>query len=149
MFSVCYLFKVSLFSRWIRNPHIVPLVLLRLEEAQKSFKLVMWGLVHNPVRVQSMTTTDTLDIQATVNQTLQLAEAGCEIVRITAPNVRAAEALNEIAKRVRDAKIVSSSGRGYHYAQCSHGSCEVGGKVRVNPGNYADQKISIERVFRF
>ena len=55
----------------------------------------------NPIRVQSMTTTETLDIEATSRQTIELAEAGCEIVRITAQNVRAAEALAAIAKKVR------------------------------------------------
>ena len=52
-----------------------------------------------------MTTTDTLDVSSTVEQCIELAEAGCEIIRITAPNVRAAEALNEISKRVRSAKV--------------------------------------------
>jgi (E)-4-hydroxy-3-methylbut-2-enyl-diphosphate synthase len=51
-----------------------------------------------------MTTTDTLDVEATARQTIELAEAGCEIVRITAPNVRAAEALAEITKTVRKGK---------------------------------------------
>ena len=58
-----------------------------------------------PVRVQSMTTTDTLDVEATARQTIELADAGCEIVRITAPNVRAAEALAKISKIVRKAKL--------------------------------------------
>ena len=57
----------------------------------------------NPVRIQSMTTTDTLDIAATVRQTIELAEAGCEIVRITAPGVPAAEALGPITQEVRKA----------------------------------------------
>ena len=57
----------------------------------------------HPIRVQSMTTTDTLDIQATARQSIELAEAGCEIVRITAPNVRAAEALGQIRKEIRKA----------------------------------------------
>jgi (E)-4-hydroxy-3-methylbut-2-enyl-diphosphate synthase len=48
---------------------------------------------NNPIRIQSMTTTKTQDIDATVAQTLALAEAGCEIVRITAPNKAAAAAL--------------------------------------------------------
>ena len=52
-----------------------------------------------PVRVQSMTTTDTMDTRATARQSIELAEAGCEIVRITAPNLRAAEALKEISRR--------------------------------------------------
>ena len=58
----------------------------------------------NPIRVQSMTTTNTQDVEATVAQTLALAEVGCEIVRITAPNKNAAKALGEIAKKVRAAK---------------------------------------------
>ena len=97
-----------------------------------------------------MTTTDTLDIRATVNQTLQLAEAGCEIVRITAPNVRAAEALNEIAKRVRDAKVYLPLVADIHFMpNAAMEAAKWVEKVRVNPGNYADRKISIERVFRF
>ena len=52
-----------------------------------------------------MTTTDTLDIQATARQSIELAEAGCEIVRITAPNVRAAEALGQIRKEIQKAKV--------------------------------------------
>ena len=48
---------------------------------------------NHPVRIQSMTTTNTLDLDATVKQTLDLAEAGCEIVRITAPNAQSAESL--------------------------------------------------------
>ena len=47
----------------------------------------------NPIRIQSMTTTPTQDIQATVKQSLAIAEAGCEIIRITAPNKKAAQAL--------------------------------------------------------
>ena len=49
-----------------------------------------------PIRVQSMTNTDTMDTQATVEQTLRLVEAGCELVRITAPDVKAAENLYNI-----------------------------------------------------
>ena len=56
-----------------------------------------------PIRVQSMTNTDTMDTQATVEQTLRLVEAGCELVRITAPDVKAAENLynikNELTRR--------------------------------------------------
>ena len=60
---------------------------------------------NHPVRIQSMTTTDTLDVEATARQTIELAEAGCEIVLITAPNVRAAQALGHIASEIRKAKI--------------------------------------------
>src|SRR5471030_1390439 len=51
---------------------------------------------HHPIRLQSMTTSDTQDVAATVRQSIALAEAGCEIVRITAPNVQAAQCLREI-----------------------------------------------------
>src|SRR5690348_9002726 len=56
-----------------------------------------------PILVQSMTTTNTKDVDATVFQTLELARAGCELVRITAPTQKDAEALREIAAKVRAA----------------------------------------------
>jgi len=52
----------------------------------------------NPIRIQSMTTSDTKDIAATVDQCVALAEAGCEIIRITAPNVSAARCLKTIRR---------------------------------------------------
>ena len=57
------------------------------------------------VVVQSMTNTDTMDTAATVEQTIQLAEAGCEIVRVTAPSIRDAENLREIRKALTKAKV--------------------------------------------
>ena len=117
----------------------------RFSSVRRGSKVVQIGNVgiggSNPVRVQSMTTTDTLDIQATVNQTLELAEAGCEIVRITAPNVRTAEALNEIAKRVRDAKVYLPLVADIHFMpNAAMEAAKWVEKVRVNPGNYADRK---------
>src|SRR5471032_3194651 len=53
----------------------------------------------NPIRIQSMTTSDTQDVEATVRQSIALAEVGCEIVRITAPNVAAARCLKEIREK--------------------------------------------------
>ena len=76
----------------------------RFQSSRRKSRVVSVGNIDvggaNPVRVQSMTTTDTLDIQATVNQSIELAEAGCEIVRVTAPNLRAAEALGQIRKEI-------------------------------------------------
>jgi len=96
---------------------------------------------HHPVRVQSMTTTDTLDVAATAAQAIELAEAGCEIVRITAPNVRAAQALGEIRKKVRQAKIDVPLVADIHFMpQAAMEAAEHVEKVRVNPGNYADRK---------
>ena len=95
----------------------------------------------NPVRVQSMTTTDTLDVDATVRQTIELAEAGCEIVRITAPNVRAAEALGQISHAVRSAKIEVPLVADIHFTpKAAMEAAKHVEKVRVNPGNYADRK---------
>ena len=95
----------------------------------------------NPIRVQSMTTTETLDVEATSRQTIELAEAGCEIVRITAQNVRAAEALAAIAKKVRgdgfDVPLVADI---HFLPQAAMEAAKHVEKVRVNPGNYADRK---------
>lgn len=95
----------------------------------------------NPIRVQSMTTTNTQDVEATVKQTLALAEAGCEIVRITAPNKKAAEALGEISKKVRAAKCHVPLVADIHFlpAAAMEAAKHVE-KVRINPGNYADKK---------
>lgn len=94
-----------------------------------------------PIRVQSMTTTNTQDVEATVRQTLALAEAGCEIVRITAPNKAAAAALGEISKKVRAAKCDVPLVADIHFlpAAAMEAAKHVE-KVRINPGNYADKK---------
>lgn len=94
-----------------------------------------------PIRVQSMTTTNTQDVAATVQQTLALAEAGCEIVRITAPNKAAATALGEISKKVRAAKCDVPLVADIHFlpAAAMEAAKHVE-KVRINPGNYADKK---------
>jgi (E)-4-hydroxy-3-methylbut-2-enyl-diphosphate synthase len=88
-----------------------------------------------------MTTTDTLNVAGTVKQTIDLAEAGCEIVRITAPNVRAAQALGEIAKEVRSAGFDIPLVADIHFLpQAAMEAAKHVEKVRVNPGNYADRK---------
>lgn len=95
----------------------------------------------NPIRVQSMTTTNTQDVDATVKQTLALAEAGCEIVRITAPNKKAAEALGEIHKKVRAAKCEVPLVADIHFLpSAAMEAAKHVEKVRINPGNYADKK---------
>ncbi len=97
---------------------------------------------NNPLRVQSMTTSDTQDIAATIKQSVALAEVGCEIVRITAPNVQAAKCLKDIRAGL------SAAGFGHiplvadiHFLpQAAMEAVEHVEKVRVNPGNYADKK---------
>lgn len=96
---------------------------------------------NNPIRIQSMTTTDTKDVEATVAQSLRLAEAGCEIIRITAPNPRAAEALKDIRKELRRHKCDAPLVADIHFLpQAAMEAVEHVEKVRVNPGNYADRK---------
>ncbi len=91
----------------------------------------------NPVAVQSMTDTDTNDIEASVAQIGRLREAGCRIVRLTTQGMREAESMREIARRVRaewpDVALVAD----VHFAPAV--AMELAGvvdKVRINPGNY-------------
>jgi len=96
----------------------------------------------NPVRVQSMTTSDTQDVAATVRQSVALAEVGCEIVRVTAPNVQAARCLREIRSGLTAAgwgsiPLVADI---HFLPQAAMEAVEHVEKVRVNPGNYADKK---------
>jgi (E)-4-hydroxy-3-methylbut-2-enyl-diphosphate synthase len=96
---------------------------------------------NNPIRVQSMITCDTMDTEASIQQTVELADAGCEIVRITAPTVKDARNLEHIVKGLRergcDVPIVAD----IHFKPDA--AMEAGKwveKVRINPGNYADSK---------
>ena len=95
----------------------------------------------NPIRIQSMTTTPTQDIQATVKQSLALAEAGCEIIRITAPNKKAAQALGPIAQALKDAQCHVPLVADIHFLpSAAMEAVNHVDKVRINPGNYADNK---------
>ena len=95
----------------------------------------------NPLRLQSMTTSDTEDIAATVAQAIRLAEAGCEIIRITAPNKAAAIALQDIHKQFRAAGFNQPLVADIHFLPvAAMEAIEHVEKVRVNPGNYADKK---------
>ncbi|MEO6245330.1 MAG: (E)-4-hydroxy-3-methylbut-2-enyl-diphosphate synthase [Opitutaceae bacterium] len=96
----------------------------------------------HPLRLQSMTTSDTQDIAATVKQSIALAEVGCEIVRITAPNVAAAKCLAEIraqfsAAGFADIPLVADI---HFLPSAAMEAVEHVEKIRVNPGNYADKK---------
>ena len=95
----------------------------------------------NPIRVQSMTTADTKDTEATVEQSVRMIEAGCEMVRITAPSKRDAENLGPIKERIRalgyDTPLIADIHFTPNAAEIAADFVE---KVRVNPGNYADKK---------
>ncbi len=95
----------------------------------------------NPIRIQSMTTVDTMDTKGSVEQTIRMVEAGCEYVRITAPSIKEAQNLEAIKKELR--------ARGYsvpfiadiHFTpNAAELAARIVEKVRVNPGNYADKK---------
>ena len=95
----------------------------------------------NPIRVQSMTTTDTLDVEKTFLQSVKMIEAGCEIVRITAPTVADAQAIGKIKEKLLkagyDAPIVADIHFSPNAADAAADFCE---KVRINPGNFVDTK---------
>lgn len=96
---------------------------------------------NNPIRLQSMTTTDTMDTSATVEQSIRMIDAGCEIVRITAPSKKEAENLqnikNELRKRGYNTPLVAD----IHFTpNAAEIAARIVEKVRVNPGNYADKK---------
>ncbi|MBC8043557.1 MAG: (E)-4-hydroxy-3-methylbut-2-enyl-diphosphate synthase [Rhizobacter sp.] len=98
------------------------------------------GAAH-PIRVESMTTTNTLDIAATVEQSRRLYEAGCEIIRITAPSIKEAEALKFISERLRQDKITTPLVADIHFTpNAAMKAAEFVENVRINPGNYADRK---------
>src|SRR5216110_264517 len=95
----------------------------------------------NPIRVQSMITCDTMDTEASIAQTIELAEVGCEIVRITAPTVKDAANLQNIVRGLRergcDVPIVAD----IHFKpEAAMEAARWVEKVRINPGNYADSK---------
>jgi len=95
----------------------------------------------NPIRIQSMTTTNTMDTEATVNESIRMIKAGCELVRITAPSRKEAENLqnikNELVKRGYNTPIIAD----IHYTpKAAEIAAKIVEKVRINPGNYADKK---------
>ena len=95
----------------------------------------------HPIRVQTMTTTDTMDTIATVEQSIRCIEAGAELVRITAPSKKEAENLlnikNELRKRGYNTPLVAD----IHFTpNAAEIAARIVEKVRVNPGNYVDKK---------
>src|SRR6187549_3043365 len=95
----------------------------------------------NPIRVQSMITCDTMDTAASIQQTLDLAEVGCEIVRITAPTVKDAANLQHIVAGLRARGCQVPIVADIHFKpEAAMEAAKWVEKVRVNPGNYADSK---------
>ncbi|MGB1102817.1 MAG: (E)-4-hydroxy-3-methylbut-2-enyl-diphosphate synthase [Crocinitomicaceae bacterium] len=96
---------------------------------------------NHPIRLQSMTTTDTMDTQASVEQAVRMIEAGCELVRFTAPSKKEAENLKNIRAALNDKGLTTPLVADIHFTP---NAAEVAAhhieKIRVNPGNYVDKK---------
>ena len=95
----------------------------------------------NPIRLQSMTTTNTMDTKETVEQSIRMIKAGSELVRITAPSKREAENLINIKKEIRNKGYDTPLVADIHFTpNAALIAAEIVEKVRINPGNYADKK---------
>ncbi|HIB61158.1 MAG TPA: (E)-4-hydroxy-3-methylbut-2-enyl-diphosphate synthase [Candidatus Marinimicrobia bacterium] len=94
-----------------------------------------------PLRIQSMTTTDTMDTMGTVEQSIRMIDAGCEIVRITAPSKKEAENLKNIKYELHRRGYKTPLVADIHFTpNAAEIAARIVEKVRVNPGNYADKK---------
>jgi (E)-4-hydroxy-3-methylbut-2-enyl-diphosphate synthase len=101
---------------------------------------LLLGSAH-PIRVQTMTTTDTMDTMATVEQTIRCIEAGAELVRITAPSKKEAENLRNIKDELRKRGYTTPLVADIHFTpNAAEIAARIVEKVRVNPGNYVDKK---------
>src|SRR5215831_4864479 len=95
----------------------------------------------HPVRVQTMTTTDTMDTMATVEQSIRCIEAGAELVRVTAPSKKDAENLLNIKSELRKRGYTTPLVADIHFTpNAAEIAARIVEKVRVNPGNYVDKK---------
>jgi (E)-4-hydroxy-3-methylbut-2-enyl-diphosphate synthase len=102
----------------------------------------------NPIRVQSMITCDTMDTEASIQQTIELANAGCEIVRITAPTVKDSRNLENIVKGLCERGCNVPIVADIHFKpEAAMEAARWVDKVRINPGNYADSKKFVIREY--
>jgi (E)-4-hydroxy-3-methylbut-2-enyl-diphosphate synthase len=96
---------------------------------------------HHPIRVQSMTTVDTMDTIGSVEQAIRMIEAGCEYVRLTAPSKKEAENLENIRKELRRRGYSTPLVADIHFTpNAAEIAARIVEKVRINPGNYIDRK---------
>lgn len=102
-------------------------------------KLMLGG--ENPIRVQSMTTTDTMNTEASVEQSIRMIDAGCELVRLTAPSKNEAENMGKIKGILNEKGYFAPLVADIHFTpNAAEIAARLIEKVRVNPGNYADKK---------
>ncbi|MFN8336920.1 MAG: (E)-4-hydroxy-3-methylbut-2-enyl-diphosphate synthase [Cyclobacteriaceae bacterium] len=96
---------------------------------------------NNPIRIQSMTTVDTMDTKGSVEQVLRMVASGCEYVRITAPSLKEAQNLEVIKKELRARGCNVPLIADIHFTpNAAELAARIVEKVRINPGNYADKK---------
>lgn len=112
----------------------------RLKTREVKIGNLLLGNGH-PIRVQTMTTTDTMDTMATVEQSIRCIEAGAELVRITAPSKKEAENLQHIKDELRKRGYNTPLVADIHFTpNAAEIAARIVEKVRVNPGNYVDKK---------
>ena len=113
---------------------------IRLLSEEVCVGMLKMGGIH-PLRVQSMTTADTMDTQLSVEESVRMIEAGCELVRITAPSKNEAENLKEIKRILQEKGFNQPLVADIHFTpNAAEIAAQHVEKVRVNPGNYADKK---------
>ncbi len=94
-----------------------------------------------PIRIQSMTTVDTMDTQGSIEEVIRMVDSGCEYVRITAPSVKEAQNLENIRKGLHQVGIKVPIIADIHFTpNAAELAAKIVEKVRINPGNYADRK---------
>ncbi|PWJ58899.1 (E)-4-hydroxy-3-methylbut-2-enyl-diphosphate synthase [Dyadobacter jejuensis] len=94
-----------------------------------------------PIRIQSMTTVDTMDTQGSIEEVIRMVDSGCEYVRITAPSVKEAQNLENIRNGLRKRGVHVPLIADIHFTpNAAELAAKIVDKVRINPGNYADRK---------
>jgi (E)-4-hydroxy-3-methylbut-2-enyl-diphosphate synthase len=116
---------------------------------RRQTRCVMVGNVgvggNNPIRIQSMTTSSTRDVAATVEQVIRLADAGCEIVRVTVQGIKEAEACEEIKNTLIQKNYLLPIVADIHFfPPAAMRVADFVDKIRVNPGNYADKRAQFK-----
>ncbi len=123
-----------------------------LRASRRTTRQVMVGKVgiggQNPVRIQSMLTAITWQVDAVIQEMLALAKAGCEIIRLTLPTQRDVDALDEIRRRMREEGLDVPLVADIHFNPRLALACVPWvEKIRINPGNYVDQKRFVQRTY--
>lgn len=121
------------------------------QSKRRPTRVVMVGDIgvggHHPIRIQSMTTSNTRDVEATVDQAMRLADAGCEIVRVTVQGMKEADACegikNGLIKRGYTTPLVADI---HFYPPAAMRVVDFVDKVRINPGNFVDKRATFKQI---